>query len=197
LSRKDQKARTRSTILQAARDLFAARGYEAATMRELATRAGVAVGTINLHFADKTSLLAAALDEDIEAALAGAEVPADAPLERRLEALIRPLYAYYAERPELSRVLVKESLLLAGEWGRHFTEQLARFRGSIHREVERGIARSELAAGADAQAISEALMAYYFFLLMDGLRSEGFDTEGQLARFRGLVRLHTQPGESP
>ena len=126
MSRKDQKARTRSTILQAARDLFAERGYEAATMRELATRAGVAVGTINLHFADKTSLLAAALDEDIEAALAGAEVPADASLERRLEALIRPLYAYYAERPDLSRVLVKESLLLAGVWGRHFTEQLAR-----------------------------------------------------------------------
>src|SRR4051794_3064704 len=50
--RKDRRA----TILSAALDEFAARGFQATRLDDVARRAGVAKGTIYLYFRDKQSL---------------------------------------------------------------------------------------------------------------------------------------------
>ena len=47
----------RDAILDAALDEFSARGFAAARLDDVAKRAGVAKGTIYLHFKDKESLL--------------------------------------------------------------------------------------------------------------------------------------------
>jgi AcrR family transcriptional regulator len=49
---------TRNAILDAARDLFAERGYEGASMRAIASRAGVDTGLIRHFFKDKETLFA-------------------------------------------------------------------------------------------------------------------------------------------
>lgn len=49
--------RTRQLILDAARDTFAARGYDATSIRDVARKAGLSHGTIYLHFRDKDDLL--------------------------------------------------------------------------------------------------------------------------------------------
>jgi AcrR family transcriptional regulator len=49
----------RRQILDAAAAVFTERGFQRATMREIATRAGVATGTIYNHFDDKEALLRA------------------------------------------------------------------------------------------------------------------------------------------
>src|SRR6201984_748693 len=46
----------REAILAAALDEFSARGFAAARLDDVARRAGVAKGTIYLHFADKETL---------------------------------------------------------------------------------------------------------------------------------------------
>lgn len=48
---------TRSRILEAAQHLFARRGYNATTTRDLAKAAGVAEGTLFRHFENKKSIL--------------------------------------------------------------------------------------------------------------------------------------------
>lgn len=48
---------TRNLILDAARDVFVASGYEGTSIREVARRAGISHGTIYLHFRDKDDLL--------------------------------------------------------------------------------------------------------------------------------------------
>jgi len=53
----------RQKILLAARDVFKDKGYAAARMSEIAERAGVAVGSIYLHFKTKENLCAALSDE--------------------------------------------------------------------------------------------------------------------------------------
>lgn len=62
-----RRARTREDILTAARQVFAARGYRAASIAEIAERADVAVGTFYLHFHDKeeafTTLVRECFDE--------------------------------------------------------------------------------------------------------------------------------------
>lgn len=49
---------TREAILDAARDLFASRGYEGAAIRAIASRAGVDSGLIRHFFGDKETLFA-------------------------------------------------------------------------------------------------------------------------------------------
>ncbi|GAB4235949.1 MAG: TetR/AcrR family transcriptional regulator [Elainellaceae cyanobacterium] len=51
------EAETQTKILQAAKRLFARRGYDGTTTRELAQAAGVAEGTIFRHFENKKAIL--------------------------------------------------------------------------------------------------------------------------------------------
>jgi len=56
--REQREALTRQTILTAARELFAERGYAATPVRELARRAGVATQTIYATYGSKAGVLA-------------------------------------------------------------------------------------------------------------------------------------------
>src|SRR6188508_3027882 len=55
-ARAKRSAERRDAILAAALDEFAARGFAATRLDDVAKRAGVAKGTIYLHFADKETL---------------------------------------------------------------------------------------------------------------------------------------------
>ena len=58
--------RTRAAILAAARDRFAADGYAKATIRAIATQAGIDPSMVIRYFGSKEKLLAAAADFDLE-----------------------------------------------------------------------------------------------------------------------------------
>jgi AcrR family transcriptional regulator len=60
--RVESATQTREAVLGAARELFAARGFAATGMRDIAQAAGVAVETIYSNFGSKTELLSAAMD---------------------------------------------------------------------------------------------------------------------------------------
>ena len=50
--RQAAKVRTRQKVLDAARSLFAERGYEPATIRDIAKGAGMSTGSVNANFND-------------------------------------------------------------------------------------------------------------------------------------------------
>lgn len=60
----DAKGRTRARILRAAVALFQERGYRRTSVDEVAREAGVAKGTVYLHFKDKSELMLHALMEE-------------------------------------------------------------------------------------------------------------------------------------
>jgi len=68
--RQREKEELRDQILDAARDMFVERGYEAVTMRGIAERIEYSPTAIYLHFADKEALIRAICDADF-GALAG------------------------------------------------------------------------------------------------------------------------------
>lgn len=78
-SRREQAARTRARILEAAHRVFLERGYAGATIPRIAAEAGVAVETIYRAAPGKAGLLAAA----VEIAWAGGVDNADLPAEQR------------------------------------------------------------------------------------------------------------------
>lgn len=61
------KARTRESLLVAARRVFAERGYGPASVEEIARTAGVSVGSVYVHFASKEALFTALVEEQTSA----------------------------------------------------------------------------------------------------------------------------------
>lgn len=97
------------SIQEAALRVIARKGFEAATMQEIAEEAGVAKGTIYLYFAnreelfEKTSEFALVqLDARIEDALASEER-----FDRRLRLLLQSVMEFFDENHEFFRVLLE------------------------------------------------------------------------------------------
>src|SRR5690606_7778816 len=68
--RQAAKVRTRQKVLDAARTLFAERGYDAATIRDIAKGAGMSTGAVFANFQDKAELFEAVFAEEMEGLLA-------------------------------------------------------------------------------------------------------------------------------
>jgi AcrR family transcriptional regulator len=65
-----RKARTRTALLAASRELFASRGLERTTIAEIAERADVAIGSFYNYFSTKQELLEALLTDELSKQLA-------------------------------------------------------------------------------------------------------------------------------
>jgi AcrR family transcriptional regulator len=104
--RRRAPAEKRARLLEAARSLFAQRGYAATTTAELARAAGVAEGTVFHHFPSKGALLAAVAGEYgrglAEHMFAGAPSTVG---ELDAEPILRRAFAYVREQGALSRLL--------------------------------------------------------------------------------------------
>lgn len=96
-------------LLEGAAELFAERGYQASTMREIARKCGMLSGSIYYHYPTKDALLVAVyeegvrrLTERVEAALEGRTDPWD-----RLEATLRAHIAMIVEPTAYARVIIR------------------------------------------------------------------------------------------
>ncbi|HPU99099.1 MAG TPA: TetR/AcrR family transcriptional regulator [Candidatus Hydrogenedentes bacterium] len=81
-ARQRSRIETRKRLLQAGARLFAQKGVSATTAAEIARQAGVAVGTLYLHFGDKSGLLRVILNEGVENLLQAMALAADGSDER-------------------------------------------------------------------------------------------------------------------
>jgi AcrR family transcriptional regulator len=98
---------TRRRILDAALGVFRARGFEAATMREIASAAGVAVGAAYYYFDSKDALVMAFYEQaqqemapELDGILAGSRT-----LEQRLRGIIGQKMEYFAPNRALVAAL--------------------------------------------------------------------------------------------
>jgi AcrR family transcriptional regulator len=108
--REQQKLATRERIRAAAADLFARRGYGAATMREIAGRAHVGLGTLFNYAQDKRDLVFLIFNEELNAVtdVALAAPRPGQPLVDQLLAVFRVHYRWLGEKPALARILLQE-----------------------------------------------------------------------------------------
>jgi AcrR family transcriptional regulator len=91
-TRAERQARTRTELLETAATVFAQRGYEGATVEEIAERAGYSHGAVYSNFAGKADLFLAVFEEYMAGRareLAETQIGLDdeAPLELRARAL--------------------------------------------------------------------------------------------------------------
>jgi AcrR family transcriptional regulator len=100
---------TRTRILREATLLFAERGFQATTIRDLALKAGVNIAAVNYHFRSKEELHSAVLElalaEWSSEVIAGEDVARDSGLDRVLRTIITALVAPVIEREGNSSLL--------------------------------------------------------------------------------------------
>jgi TetR/AcrR family transcriptional regulator len=105
---------TRERLVDAALEVFASHGFEGATTREIARRAGVALAALPYHFTTKEALWKAAADR-IFGQLGEAFGPRLAGLEgvdvrTRLRLVLRDFVRFQAAHPQLHRFMIQEGI---------------------------------------------------------------------------------------
>jgi AcrR family transcriptional regulator len=195
--RETQKRSTRKLLLSRAHALFEHVGFERATMRDLAQRSGVALGTIFKHFPDKHALLGAAFREAIATQMdeAFATLP-KGDLSTRLLHVTRCLYRFYAARPALARVLVKELPMLQGAEGEAVSAQALGFLQRVGVLFGEAIGDGELRRDTDLVTAVAAWWSFYFMGLLSGIAGPGFDVEVQVGLVERMLRQHLQGVEA-
>jgi len=131
--------RTRAAILDAAARLFTEQGYQATSVADVATAAGVSLGTVYQYFRDRSDLVAALLQAQVTRMLGQTDTRWRASEGRvGLYRVLHNFVASYAERAPMSRVWEEVC---------HFDDDLADLRRTLSR-VFTGVVARELRRAA-------------------------------------------------
>ena len=147
-NRAARAAQRRAAIIAAGLDEFTARGFAATRLDDVAKRAGVAKGTIYLHFKDKEALfqelvrtaLVPLIGNLAAAPAAGGSVREI--LERFAETFVREVAE--TKRGDIVRLIVAEGARFPSLADFYFREVVSRGLAAMRKLIESGIARGEI-----------------------------------------------------
>jgi len=162
--RQSQKAATRQRVLESARELFDTLGYEGTTIREIARRAGVAVGSVFTTFSSKGEILSEVMEARLE--------PLYAEIDRVMPHLrgptvdrLRTMFAIHFEFEARSLRLFLLHIAAAYDWTLSPTAQPygrnVRLQGVIRETLEKGVEVGDVRSDVDFQEVVDLLMAAY------------------------------------
>jgi AcrR family transcriptional regulator len=184
-----RSAARREAILHAALDEFSARGFAATRLDDVAKRAGVAKGTIYLHFHDKEALF-----QEIVRSLMGpfvgtlegmfaADIPLRTIVDQIVELFVREVFG--TRRKDIIRLIMTEGLRFPKLAEFYYREVLSRILAGARARLARGVARGEISHAALARfpqlIAAPAMLAIIWSGLFD--RFEPLDV-------RELLRAH-------
>jgi AcrR family transcriptional regulator len=187
LGRRPGKPGTREAIVAAARAAFAEQGYERASLRGIARRAGVDPALVHHYFGTKEQVFEAAIAVAFAPALNAPEALAAGPVEAVGERLTRFIFGVWENPTTRSPVLaiVRSALnneTAAAVFRRLIASQLLR-RVAAQVDLPDAELRAELAA---AQLVGTAMMRYV--VKLEPLASA--DLEQIIARVAPVVQHH-------
>jgi AcrR family transcriptional regulator len=147
-NRAERAAERREAIIEAALDEFISRGFTATRLDDVAKRAGVAKGTIYLHFKDKESMF----EELIRTALVpmigrlAAPPPAGGSVRDAVEGFAQNFIREVAttRRGDIVRLIVAEGPRFPAVADFYYREVVSRGLAGMRAMIELGIARGEI-----------------------------------------------------
>lgn len=162
--RETQKQGTRRKVLEAARDLFNEIGYEESTIRAIAERAGVSVGSVFTTFASKADILSQVMDDRVEALYA--ELDRVARHLRgttcdRVCSVFAIHYDFECRRVKLFLAHIAASFSPSLDAATIPYGRNSRFKGMLVDLLADGVERGEVRADADLDLVLDTLMAAY------------------------------------
>ena len=161
--REREKLARRRGILTAARKVFGARGYEGATLDEVAREAEFAKGTLYSYFDSKAELFAELIEYDFDELLTQAKkaLTREEEVAAAARAVIRVLLEFFQKRADFFR-----AAMAYRETGK--PEEVGKFRGAVMKRIgELGdILGAKLAVGVRGGLIKEYDARFLGFLLL-------------------------------
>jgi AcrR family transcriptional regulator len=190
------KQRTRQNIMAAARRLFAELGYEGATIRDIATAAGMSTGAVFANFTDKSDLFSQIMAEDGAAVVDVMQAAADqaADIETALTEAFMAGYGFYRRQVQLAHAALSVAWTKAGA-KLHRLDRRGALRSLFETQLLAGEARGELRADGGLGLRGDMLCDLYLSNYQHVV-SEAADFEALEARVRGQVRILLQGARS-
>jgi AcrR family transcriptional regulator len=186
------KEETRERLIDAAARVFELKGFEGATVAEIAREAGVTTGAIYAHYTSKAELLVDAMRVHGERATAALFPPGtriDAPT------ILTTLAARLADRDRQDAALLAEALLASrrdAELAQVLASSLMDREALMAAMIAEGQADGDLRRGSPAVGARFALMLGLGSLLIDELDLPAVDAEEWTAFVRQMVRGFTR-----
>lgn len=167
--RERSKRERRRTIREAARAVFREKGFDAATTREIADRADVAIATLFTYAPDKRDLVLMIVNDDLDAMLDASlvAIPTDESLLDQLMRFFRPRYDYCQADPQLARQMVQHTIATitegeaAGPEALRFARRRPRSVSALAELVARKQAAGEVTPAFASADVGELFMAIY------------------------------------
>ncbi|MDQ0464750.1 AcrR family transcriptional regulator [Caulobacter ginsengisoli] len=176
------KQQTREKVLLAARQLFTERGYEGATIRDIARAAGMSTGAVFASFADKSELFGDILTAD-HAALT--EAMSDAAqgkttVDSALMAMFKAGYDFHYPQLPLFAAGVAVSWTWTESSEQRNREAVRPIRDLILQQLRAGVERGELVERHDMRLVASTLwdtyVRSYRRAVFDGWSSDDLQT---------------------
>jgi AcrR family transcriptional regulator len=191
-SREEKKLETRERIRRAAAELFARHGYGAATMRQIAERAHVGLGTLFNYAEDKRDLVFLIFNQELSAitdvALA-APRPGQSIVEQLL-AVFQVHYGWLAANPVLARILLQElTFYSSGKQAASFHGIRKRLIDGIEALVEKAQRSRQIQSREKPEVIARAIFFLYSASLRWWIAAPQPDPDKGIADLRRLLRL--------
>jgi AcrR family transcriptional regulator len=148
-NRAERAAERRGAIIEAAMDEFIARGFAATRLDDVARRAGVAKGTIYLHFKDKEALFEELIRTAIVPLVGRLVAPppvAGASVRDMVEGFATAFMQQVAttRRGDIIRLIVAEGPRFPGIADFYYREVVSRGLAGMRALIELGVARGEI-----------------------------------------------------
>ncbi|WP_419252519.1 TetR/AcrR family transcriptional regulator [Caulobacter sp. ErkDOM-YI] len=184
------KQRTRERVLSAARRLFSERGYEGATIRDIAQAAGMSTGAVFASFADKTELFDEILTADYEVIYAQMiqAARAAATVDEALLGLFGVAYNFHVEQLPLLRASIAVSWTRNEAAERRARADLKHIFRLIGEVTQRGIDQGQLKIGIDAKLLAEMTWDVYVANYRRAV-FDGWTVEALLARLSDQLKV--------
>ena len=147
-NRAEKSAERRAAIVAAAMDEFVVRGFAATRLDDIAKRAGVAKGTIYLHFKDKESMFEELIRTAIVPLIGAITMapPISGPVrdavERFAETFIREIVS--TRRGDIIRLIVAEGPRFPAIADFYFREVVSKGLAAMHALIQLAITRGEI-----------------------------------------------------
>jgi AcrR family transcriptional regulator len=190
--RERRKLETRERIRAAAAELFTRRGYGAATMREIARRAHVGLGTLFNYAEDKRDLVFLIFNEELNAVtdVALAAPRAEQPVMDQLLAVFRVHYRWLGAKPALARILLQElTFYSSGKQAATFHGIRRRLIDGIEQLIEKAQAAGKVRADEKPALIARHIFFVYSASLRWWIAAPEPDAERGIADLRRMLRL--------
>jgi AcrR family transcriptional regulator len=198
--KRNRAARERALVLAAGK-LFASRGYDAATTREIAALAGCAEGLIHRYFKGKAGLLAALIQHrgTQEVVDLNERLPLAPTVEEEINQLVNwELERMWADR-EFLRVIIPQALLDPA-LGRLLRETRPQIRGRAIGERLKKFKECQTLSNSDLEAVAQfvSVMGFMFgFMRPVVLRQDREDARKMAAAIARLLGRTFQFGDLP